>query len=215
VQADSGHDSVDDIDVFLRTGADFPIKRNLRRVAPEKFLKTAQREQIPVVEERPGKRTWRGTVPKYFVLSGDETKPTWIPVEENVLGTKAVYHSYVVTERTTGANGQILLAPSAKADVGRHSPEFPMPGLDRLYHDHGASEQFRSELKPDMDRERLPGGKFETNALVLEPGLFAYHILRIMGQGTLVARPHHQPCAATSSWTDPNDRWGNVQKRYC
>jgi len=49
----------------------------------------------------------------------------------------------------------------------------------------GTSEQFHSELKTDMDIERLPSGKFATNALVLECGLVAYNTLRLCGQESL------------------------------
>lgn len=54
-----------------------------------------------------------------------------------------------------------------------------------LYRDHGTSEQFHSEIKTDLDLERLPAGKFATNDLVLHAGLFAYNILRIIGQESL------------------------------
>ncbi|WP_425465593.1 hypothetical protein [Paenibacillus hemerocallicola] len=54
-----------------------------------------------------------------------------------------------------------------------------------LYRDHGTSEQFHSEIKTDLDLERLPAGKFATNDLVLHAGLFAYNLLRIMGQESL------------------------------
>ena len=36
------------------------------------------------------------------------------------------------------------------------------------YHAHGECEQYHSEIKTDMDVERLPSGKFATNCLVLE-----------------------------------------------
>ena len=36
-----------------------------------------------------------------------------------------------------------------------------------------------------MDLERLPSGKFATNALILELGMIAYNILRMIGQGTI------------------------------
>ena len=36
-----------------------------------------------------------------------------------------------------------------------------------LYRDHATSEQFHSEFKTDLDIERLPSGKFATNALVM------------------------------------------------
>lgn len=51
-----------------------------------------------------------------------------------------------------------------------------------MYADHGTSEQFHSEIKTDMDMERLPSGKFETNQVVLHIGAFAYNVLRIIGQ---------------------------------
>ncbi|MCI8700132.1 MAG: hypothetical protein HFJ47_02170 [Clostridia bacterium] len=36
-----------------------------------------------------------------------------------------------------------------------------------LYHLHATSKQFHSEIKTDMDIERLPSGKFSTNEIVL------------------------------------------------
>ena len=47
----------------------------------------------------------------------------------------------------------------------------------RLYHEHGESEQYT-----DMDVERFPSGKFDTNELVLELTVLAYNILRVIGQ---------------------------------
>ena len=52
-------------------------------------------------------------------------------------------------------------------------------------HAHGESEQYHSEIKTDMDVERLPSGKFESNKLVLELTMIAYNILRIIGQESL------------------------------
>lgn len=54
-----------------------------------------------------------------------------------------------------------------------------------LYHGHGTMEQFHSELKTDMDLERLPSGKFTTNDLVLHFAVLAYNLLRIVGQESL------------------------------
>ena len=48
-----------------------------------------------------------------------------------------------------------------------------------LYHQHATSEQFHSEVKTEMDLERLPSGKFATNVLVLALGHVAYNILRL------------------------------------
>ena len=57
-----------------------------------------------------------------------------------------------------------------------------------LYHAHGESEQYHSEIKTDMDVERLPSGKFDSNKLVLELTMIAYNILRIIGQESLKKR---------------------------
>jgi hypothetical protein len=54
-----------------------------------------------------------------------------------------------------------------------------------LYHDHGQNEQYHSELKSDMDVERLPSVKFQTNQLVLKLAMIAYNILRLIGQQSL------------------------------
>jgi hypothetical protein len=43
-------------------------------------------------------------------------------------------------------------------------------------------EQFHSELKTDLDLERLPSGKFDTNDGLLHLAAFAYNCLRLLGQ---------------------------------
>lgn len=51
-----------------------------------------------------------------------------------------------------------------------------------LYHDHGTSEQFHSELKSDLDIERLPSGKLCVNKIILLCGMLAFNLLRGLGQ---------------------------------
>ena len=46
---------------------------------------------------------------------------------------------------------------------------------------HATAEQFHSEIKTDLDLERLPSGKFDTNDLVLTLGALSYNILRWIG----------------------------------
>ena len=55
----------------------------------------------------------------------------------------------------------------------------------RLYHDHATCEQFHSELKTDMDVERLPSGDFRTNELFLSLATLAFNALRRIGQASL------------------------------
>lgn len=56
------------------------------------------------------------------------------------------------------------------------------------YHAHGKCGQFHSEIKSDMDVERLPSEKFATNGWVLELTILAYNILRMIGQETIGRR---------------------------
>ena len=56
------------------------------------------------------------------------------------------------------------------------------------YHAHGECEQYHSEIKNDMNVERLPSGKFYTNELVLELTIFVYNILRLIGQESLKSK---------------------------
>ncbi|RLA29742.1 MAG: hypothetical protein DRR11_14950 [Gammaproteobacteria bacterium] len=51
------------------------------------------------------------------------------------------------------------------------------------------SEQFHSVLKTDLDIERLPSGKFDTNALVLGCSILAYTRISPMAR-SMSAFPH-------------------------
>jgi hypothetical protein len=55
-----------------------------------------------------------------------------------------------------------------------------------LHADHGTHEPFHAELKADLDLQRLPLGKFETQALVCRLAALAMNILRLMGQRGLL-----------------------------
>ena len=63
--------------------------------------------------------------------------------------------------------------------------QFDALAVIALYADHGTHEQFHSEFKTDMDLERLPSGKFDTNFLVCAPAALAMNILRLMAQDVI------------------------------
>ena len=92
-----------------------------------------------------------------------------------------------VTERTIDKNGQFLLAPDITLEGWWTDLEMAPEDVIELYRQHATSEQFHSEFKTDLDLERLPSGKFATNALVMALGAFAYNILRFIGQTGLIA----------------------------
>lgn len=92
---------------------------------------------------------------------------------------------YEITERTIDRHGQMMLFPQVEVNTWWTSLALPEEEAIALHHAHGTCEQYHSELKTDMGVERLPSGKFATNALVLELAMIAYNVLRIMGQESL------------------------------
>ena len=87
-----------------------------------------------------------------------------------------------VIERSIDRKGQHLLVPAIEIEGWWTSlAEAPEKVIER-YQDHGTHEQFHSEIKTDLDLERLPSGKFDTNDAMLHIGMFAYNCLRLIGQ---------------------------------
>jgi Transposase DDE domain group 1 len=94
---------------------------------------------------------------------------------------------YRLTERTIDKHGQPLLLPAYALDGWLSSlPErLGCADIIALYADHATHEQFHSEFKTDMDLERLPSGKFDTNYLVCALAAVAMNLLRLIGQSAL------------------------------
>jgi len=91
-----------------------------------------------------------------------------------------------LTERTIDKHGQTLPLPELELEEWWTSLDVSDSDVIKLYADHGTSEQFHSEFKTDLDIERLPSGKFATNARVLGVSVLAYNILRWIGQNGLL-----------------------------
>lgn len=167
VRLDSAHDALDNF-VTMRDErkVSYIVKWNPRRqdhLAWHKRAFAEGKEQ----KARPGKRIALLTVNETRVVKGKE-----------LVFTRLMR----VTERTIDKHGQILLTPDITLEGWWHNLTLPAEQIIRLYNDHGTSEQFHSEFKTDLDLERLPSGKFATNALVMAMGVFAYNILRLIGQ---------------------------------
>ena len=94
---------------------------------------------------------------------------------------------YRLIERSTDKHGNTLLLPKYTLEGWTTTlPEaFSAAGVIELYCDHATHEQFHSEFKTDMDLERLPSGKFDTNYLVCQLAAVAMNLLRLIGQNTL------------------------------
>ena len=95
-----------------------------------------------------------------------------------------------LTERTIDKHGNPLLLPAYELQGWTTTlPErFTMQEVIDLYKDHATHEQFHCEFKTDMDLERLPSGKFDTNYLVCALAAVAMNILRLMGQNALTGK---------------------------
>ena len=90
-------------------------------------------------------------------------------------------------ERTTDRHGQRLLRPEVEVEGWWTTLDPPKKDVIGLCEDRDTSEQFHAEIKSDMDMERLPSGKFATNALILTLGGLAHNILPAIGQLPLVS----------------------------
>src|SRR4030065_1555882 len=116
---------------------------------------------------REGKTVWRGATHR---IPDGFTDPLRIVFE--------------VTERTM-KDGQYLLVPEVEVDTYWTSLEDDPYQVVLLYHDHGTCEQFHSEIKTDMDLERLQSENFFTNSDIMTLPLMAYNLLRLCGQESL------------------------------
>ena len=119
-------------------------------------------------EPRPGKQVWLGE--QYIKRPGIKEPLRLV---------------FSVTLRTMEADGQALLIPRVEVETYWTSLSDDAATVVSLYRAHGTSEQFHSELKTDLDLERLPSGKLQTNELVLLLGMVAYNLLRMIGQESL------------------------------
>lgn len=167
VRLDSAHDAID-TRVLLRhqKNVSYIIKWNPRREDTAELCTKAFAEG-QVTEPRKGKRVALLTIRKQQVHEGN-----------TYLFTKVIR----ITERTVNKHGQLLLVPETTIEGWWTNLDLPEKKIISLYQNHGLSEQFHSEFKTDLDLERLPSGKFATNALVMACGAFAYNILRFIGQ---------------------------------
>lgn len=179
IRLDSGNDSIDNVAVLIEEGCFFIIKRNLRRESKDGWFDMAKQYCKNVTTPREGKKVYIGS--------------DWKTVSSKQFSREFTLRAgYEITERTVDKTGQILLIPEVDVETWwTNLGETDQEVID-LYHAHGECEQFHSEIKTDMDLERLPSGKFDTNVLILELGIIAYNILRMIGQGTIGGRTPRQ-----------------------
>ena len=165
---DSGNDSFDTLKAVTAKKTHYCIiKRNKRQENDETWLKTAKRYGKRIVS-RKGKKIWIGTLAVHPKRKADTLEQVTMVFE--------------VIERKIDAAGNTLLFPQIAVNSWWTNLDCPAEKVIALYRDHATSEQFHSELKHDMDIERLPSGKLAVNRIVLAVAMNAYNALRLLGQ---------------------------------
>ena len=105
--------------------------------------------------------------------------------EEKTIKVRRVLRA---TQRNFEKDGTPLLIPDVEIEGWWTNLSVAKDNVIELYKGHALCEQYHSELKTDMDLERLPSGKFATNALVMSCSGLAYNILRAVGQVGLMGK---------------------------
>lgn len=179
VRIDSAHDADDTLatgfalDDEMRaslesSGLDFIVKRNARHKDERMWIEQAH---------------------------GECGEPAYAYNDENN-GRVEVFRGVVSHLHTKSTNGRALFCVWEVKRMKRDDELFPrystatwwtnLPEdantVIQLYHDHATCEQFHSELKTDMDVERLPSADYKTNTLILSLSTLAFNILRRIGQ---------------------------------
>ena len=180
IRLDSGNDASENIGIFMEesykyNNVSFIIKRNPRQESKEEWLESVRECCQNIQHPRDGKTVYIGQTFRNVTYSLSDN-------EEKTVGIRTIYE---ITERTIDRYGQYFIVPDIELGTYWTNTSLPDETVIDLYHAHGESEQYHSEIKTDMDVGRLPSGKFESNKLVLELTMIAYNILRIIGQESL------------------------------
>lgn len=178
IRLDSGNDAVSNMGIILERGHYFIIKRNLRRESKEQWLDLAEAYAPAHETPREGKDIYVGSTWKEITYKDDD----------GLKHTRTIRIVYEVIKRTIDKNGQYLLIPDIEVNTFWDNTGYPDAEVIRLYHQHGEMEQFHSELKSDMDLEKLPSGKFATNTLIYDLSMIAYNLLRMLSNWTAAMR---------------------------
>ena len=166
---DSGNDSFETLKTIIKKKKTHYclIKRNKRQENDEVWLDTAKRHGKQI-EVRKGKTVWTGSI-EMHPKKGDE----------KLTEVRCVFE---VMERRIDKEGNKLLIPEVEVNTWWTNLKCNAEKVIDIYHGHATSEQFHSELKHDMDVERLPSGKFTVNSIVLAVAMNAYNTLKCLGQ---------------------------------
>lgn len=162
IRLDSGNDASENIGIFMEesykyNNVSFIIKRNPRQESKEEWLESVRECCQNIQHPRDGKTVYIRQTFRNVTYSLSDN-------EEKTVGIRTIYE---ITERTIDRYGQYFIVPDIELGTYWTNSSLPDDTVIDLYHAHGESEQYHSEIKTDMDVGRLPSGKFESNKLVL------------------------------------------------
>lgn len=184
IRMDSGNDAAENLGILLEDHSYFIVKRNLRSESREDWLSEMKGCCKDIRKPREGKTVYIGSTWREIAYEGNDGIPKSI----------CLRMVYEIIERTIDKHGQVLMLPDIEVNMWWTNVGWTDDEVIESYHQHGECEQYHSELKTDMDVERLPSGKFDTNALVLELAMIAFNILRMIGQESLkYKQPEKRP----------------------
>ena len=171
VRLDSAHDAIATLVTLKEEEVDFIVKWNPRKTdvpikateifAHGKTIRQDEKGRIAIMTE---------IVERSYKDDSNATK------------TIKVRRVLRATERNFEKDGTALLFPRVEIEGWWTSLSLNKETIIDLYKGHALCEQYHSELKTDLDLERLPSGKFATNALVMSCAGLAYNLLRAVGQ---------------------------------
>jgi hypothetical protein len=170
MRLDSGHDALENRLYLEDEKVDYLIKWNPRSEQKKGTIWLAKAEAL-------GEQvTWE--IPR----DGKRIATFSMEISQEIDGKPHTFRRIMqITERSIDKKEQVLLIPAIEVEGWWTSLSMTAQEIIDLYKQHATSEQFHSEFKTDLDVERLPSGKFDTNDLVLACHAFAYNMLRFIG----------------------------------
>lgn len=171
VRLDSAHDAIATLVTLIDEKVDFIVKWNPRGTdVPARASDVFARGKMIKDDEKGCVAIMTETVERTY--TDDKGHEKTIKVRRVLRATKRYFEK----------DGTPLLVPDIEIEGWWTNLRVAKDKVIELYKGHALCEQYHSELKSDMDLERLPSGKFVTNTLIMHCAGLAYNILRAVGQ---------------------------------
>ena len=140
VRLDSGNDAAENVGILLENGAYYVIKRNLRKEDKSEWADNIRSWCRDIRHPRDGKNVYVGSTFKDIAYTTETG-------EQKSICNRIVYE---MIERTSSPDGQMFLEPDIELNMFWTNLGETDQEIIELYHAHGESEQFHSEIKSDM-----------------------------------------------------------------